>query len=144
MIFKSAQIIYSCVRQPLVSVALSGLSLFFYQCSDQTPDYELEFLQDQWFRVSSTDLRSDSMIIQIIDDKAEIISIKDSSFFKLGQLKWSAIQPISGDGDYSFNDWNSDSSFSNAIINIQNDSTLEVMHQQYPNAPGGYQIWQRY
>ena len=144
MIFKLAHSVNSLTRQPLRAVILSVMLLFFYQCSDQTPDYELEFLQDQWFRVSSTDLRSDSMIIQIFDDNAEITFLKDSSFFKLGQLKWSAIQPISGDGDYSFNDWNSDSSFSNAIINIQNDSTLEVMHQQYPNAPGGYQIWQRY
>lgn len=119
------------------------IAFSFIRCEEDYIFYELDFLQGDWQRIESTDYRNDSMVVFVNNDSAKIVSIPNNLFFKNDQLKWTSITSISSDGNFSLEDWSSDSTFSPAIIYVINDSVIELKHTVYINAPGGFQKWKR-
>lgn len=116
-------------------------------CSTENPMYTQEMLAGKWLRVRSTDVRSDSMIIEVRRDSAVIIAVPDSSNFRVGQVKWLGITPVTNQGDFICADLSADSNRWQASILITGEDSLpnfcELVSRNYPKAPGAFQEWVR-
>ncbi len=110
-------------------------------CKVPEPKYSLDILQGTWLRTWSTDWRSDSMEISIVNNIATIVFVPSSSDFIVGEKKWTDISSISEAGDFKLLDFSADTLSYNSIINMKGDSTLEIVSEAYSNAPGGKQLW---
>lgn len=124
-----------------------GLMTTFSRCEVPQPRYSLDLLQGAWLRVSSSDPRSDSMVVEIRNDSAVIIQLPSTSNFILGQTKWRSIKAIAGFGDFEFLDLSADSNSYTTFITIDidgQDTLLDLTNRDYPAAPGGRQLWESY
>jgi len=110
-------------------------------CQVPEPKYTLDILQGSWLRTWSTDSRSDSMEIAIDNNIATIVFVPFGSDFVVGEKKWTGISSIADGGDFDLLDYSADTLSYNSIINMKGDSTLELVSETYPNAPGGKQLW---
>lgn len=132
--------------------SLFHFSLFLFlgslgACSTESPLYTQEMLAGKWLRITSTDVRSDSMIIEVRSDSAVIIAVPDSSNFRAGQVKWLNIIPVVDPGDFICSDLSADSNRWQTSILITGKDSLpnmcEVVNRRYPSAPGAVQEWIR-
>ena len=122
--------------------------LWFVSCRNTTPDYSLDYIQGTWLRYESTDSREDSMVIEVIEDTAFVLSSSAQSDFPIGSVKWLSINPVARDaqndqGDFVLQDLSGSGVFFNATLFIQNDSVFNLNSLDFPSAPGGKQSWKR-
>lgn len=110
-------------------------------CQTPAPKYQLDILQGNWLRISSTDPRSDSLLINVQNDSAKVLFAPNTSDFTIGQKKWSNLSPIVENGDFELYDLSGDGRSWKAAITMNSDSTLELKNLSYPNAPGAWQSW---
>lgn len=119
----------------------------FAACATDSPRYDKGALAGRWLRIASTDTRSDSMVIEVRGDTAQIVWVPDSSNFEVGQLKWLKIIEVVEEGDFLCSDLSADGDrWEASILIIGKDSlpnTCEVINRKYPNAPGAIQEWVR-
>ena len=118
--------------------------LCFSNCTSTEPRYGLDYLEGNWRRTWSTDMRSDSMEIHIQDDSAMITFVPFTSDFTVGNIKWFTIITSSDDNlDFVLNDASPDNTYSSATIKILTDSTFDLENTVHSAAPGGEQKWLR-
>lgn len=116
------------------------IGLQFMACG-VTPLFDEKDLEGNWQRVSSTDPRSDSMIVHIEGSTATITSVPMNSSFVVGSSKWIGITPVVEPGDFQFNDLGADNNYWRASIKIISETSFWVTNLDYPDAPGGKQQW---
>ena len=118
-------------------------------CGTQSPEYDLEVLQGKWQRLYSSDTRSDSMVLEVRGDSAVILYVPTGSNFNTGQVKWRGITSVVEPGNFTCADLSADGDRWQAAIFMIDDETgatpeaCEVVNQNYPDAPGGVQGWER-
>lgn len=127
-------------------IGLLLIAALFCQCR-QHPEYLLDDIQGNWIRIESTNYRSDSMQIDVVNDAGIIIGLPVSSNFILGQTKWLNISSVprgnrSGYGDFILNDLSSNGIPYEATIFLDND-TIFLNNISSPTALGGKQVWVR-
>jgi hypothetical protein len=111
-------------------------------CGKASPNYDKEVLEGDWIRISSSDARSDSMVVHVgTDNSAVVVFAPFSSNFFLQQLKWQNITPVAEFGDFQLLDMSADSNLWKAFIIMKSEMELEIINAEYPNAPGGGQQW---
>lgn len=113
----------------------------FAACQNASPRYPLDTLQGNWLRISSTDTRSDSMLVYVNNDSAKVLFAPITSDFVIGQKKWASLKAIVESGDFELYDLSGDGRSWKATITMNSDSSLELKNLDYPNAPGGEQSW---
>lgn len=131
-----------------LALLLSLLCLCSTACRVDTPAYKLDVLQGRWRRISSTDIRSDSLLIEVDNDSAVIVYAPASSNFAAGQIKWRSLNAIASVGDFSVSDLSADSSRWGATIYMDENGdqapiSFTIISNNYPNAPGGSQYWEK-
>lgn len=131
-------------RKLLLSIlALACISIS--ACQTSSAKYKLDYLQGQWQRESSSDPRSDSMMVNVDNDAAVVLAkqLPATSDFVANQNKWTQITPIAqtDGGDFKLLDLSADGNSYEAIITLNGDGTLKLINQDFPAAPGGEQRW---
>jgi hypothetical protein len=118
--------------------------LCFSNCTSTDPEYGLDYLEGNWRRTWSTDMRSDSMEIHVEHDSAMITFVPFTSDFTVGNIKWFTIISSSEDNiDFILKDVSPDNTVSTATFKVQTDSTFDLENTKFPYAPGSEQKWLR-
>ncbi|CAA6828707.1 MAG: Unknown protein [uncultured Aureispira sp.] len=116
--------------------------LLIMACAKPSPKYDKEVLEGDWLRTSSSDARSDSMIVHVgIGNAAAVLFAPPNSNFSLQQLKWQKIRAVAESGDFQLLDLSADGNLWKAFILMKSETELEIINADYPNAPGGVQKW---
>jgi len=116
--------------------------LIIMACQKPSPAYDKTVLEGNWLRVNSSDARSDSMTVYVGTGDSAIISfVPTNSNFALQQQKWRAITPVAEIGDFQFLDLSADGNFWKAFILMESETELYIINAEYPDAPGGEQVW---
>ncbi len=124
------------------------ISMLFGACRRPAPEYDTGFLKGEWIRLSSTDSRSDSMVVEVDMQESIIKYVPATSNFQVGNTKWRNIYTTSRDqltkrGDFKLSDLSGSKQVSESTIFVLDANNIEVRSIDYPNAPGGYQLWTR-
>lgn len=122
--------------------------VLFAACRDTQPEYDTGFLKGEWIRLASTDSRSDSMVVEVNMQQSTIKYVPATSNFQVSDTKWQMIYSTSRDaltkrGDFKLSDLNGGGRVSDATIFVLDSDNIEVRSIDFPNAPGGYQLWTR-
>lgn len=116
--------------------------LIMMACGKESPKYDKEVLEGHWLRISSSDARSDSMIVHVGTGNTGIVVFTPfSSNFSLQELKWQSITPVAEFGDFQLLDLSADGNLWKAFIIMKSEMELEIINAEYPNVPGGGQQW---
>lgn len=103
------------------------------------PQYNLNALQGNWFRVGGNNPNNNGMLVNVNDDAGTIILPQNSGFSE-GDLKWKAIVP-QNETNYTYQELGSSYNYFDASMSLGSDDTLRI--SVGASGAGNIQKWVR-